>query len=64
MGVTLDLLNNLEKVIKNYESIIKLYNPSFTHDGSYIVKIQDVVKTLNVESPTKTTHKARESQIS
>lgn len=47
------LLNGIEEMVKKYEVIIKNSYPAFTHDNSYISKINEILKTLNMESPRK-----------
>ena len=46
-------MNGLEDIVKRYESIIKNSYSVFTHDTSYISKINDILKTLNSESVRK-----------
>lgn len=53
MKHTEELLNGLEEIVKRYEIIIKNSYPAFTHDNSYISKINEILKTLNMESPSK-----------
>jgi hypothetical protein len=54
MKITIDLLNNLESVVRNYENVIKVYNPGFAHDGSFIARVNEIVKTMSADSsPTK-----------
>lgn len=54
MKNTEELLNGLEDIVKRYESIIKNSYNGFTHDTSYISKINEILKALNSESPRKT----------
>lgn len=46
-------MNGLEDIAKNYENVIKKIASSFTHDGSYIDRINQIIKSLHGESPAK-----------
>jgi hypothetical protein len=45
-----------------YEIAIKKIFTTFTHDGSYIGKINEIIKNLNTESPVKSS-KTKETEI-
>lgn len=55
MRRTEEMLNGLEDIVKRYESIIKGSYGGFSHDSSYITKINDILKSLNAESPLRST---------
>lgn len=59
MRRTEEMLNGLEEIVKRYEGIIKGSYAGFSHDSSYITKINDILKSLNAESPSRST-KSRE----
>lgn len=60
MKATEGLLNNLETIIKSYENIIKGCHSNFVHDSSFINKINDIIRNMNIDSPTKGSHRSRE----
>lgn len=41
-----NIVNSLEDVAKNYEGIIKKVLSSFSHDSSYIPKINEIIKSI------------------
>ena len=55
MRRTEEMLNGLEEIVKKYEGIIKSSYAGFSHDSSYISKINDILKSLNAESPARST---------
>lgn len=50
-----DIVNGLEEAAKVFETAIQKVLSSFNHDTSYITKINEIIKNLNGESPSKAT---------
>jgi hypothetical protein len=58
-----DIVHSLEDTAKHFESAIKKISSNFTHDSSYIYKISEIIKNLNIESPAKPS-KTKEKEMS
>lgn len=46
--------------MRKYESMVKISHPNFAHDGSFMLKINEIIKAMGSESPKHKEQKEKE----